>query len=224
LAAPTGVIYYTTDGSDPRVPVTGEPAPNAQLYNASVHITTTSVLRARLLVDGVWSALQEAHFVESSEEPHVVISEIMYRPYLNEAMEFLELKNVGNTAADLSGAYFEGIDFRFAEGVKLNPGQHLVLIRDFRAFRERYPDIEIAGQYGGKLSDKGETISLYRPQGELWLEVPYDDNYGWPLSANGAGDSLVLIDPLGDLSSPHNWRASKTLYGTPGDHEPEGGR
>ncbi|MCC6453344.1 MAG: lamin tail domain-containing protein [Caldilineaceae bacterium] len=222
LAAPTGAIYYTTDGSDPRAAVTGEPAPNAQRYSAPVPITTTSVLRARLLVDGVWSALQEANFAESSEAPHLVISEIMYRPYLNEAMEFLELHNVGNTAADLSGAYFEGIDFRFAAGVRLNPGQHLVLIRDFRAFRERYPDAEIAGQYGGKLSDKGETISLYHPQGELWLEVTYDDNYGWPLSANGAGDSLVLMDPLGDLSSPHNWRASQTLYGTPGADEPGG--
>ena len=59
-------------------------------------------------------------------------------------------------------------------------------------------------------------MSLYRANGELWLQVTYDDNYGWPLSANGAGDSLVLIDPIGDLSSPHRWRASSTLYGTPG--------
>jgi hypothetical protein len=143
----------------------------------------------------------------------------MYRPYLNQEMEFLELKNIGNTAAELSGAYFVGIDFRFAEGTMLAPGQHLVLIRDLKEFRRRYPEAEIIGQYTGKLSDKGETLSLYRPQGELWLEVTYDDNYGWPLSANGAGDSLLLIDPMGDLSSPHSWRASTTLYGTPGADE-----
>jgi hypothetical protein len=98
----------------------------------------------------------------------------------------------------------------------------LVLIGDLRSFRQRYADVEIFGQYGGKLSDKGETISLYHPHGELWLQVTYDDNYGWPLSANGAGDSLELIDPMGDLSGPHNWRASATLYGTPGADEPSG--
>jgi hypothetical protein len=216
LSAPAGAIYYTTDGSDPRTAATGEVAPTAHLYSAPVVITTTGELKARLLVNGVWSALNAATFTKGDEAAHVVISEIMYDPYLDENMEFLELTNVGNTAADLSGAYFEGIDFRFDSGAKLNPGQHWVLIRRLRNFRERYPNTEIYGQYAGKLSDKGETLSLYHPNGELWLQVTYDDNYGWPLSAKGAGDSLVLIDPMGDMSSPHNWRASETLYGSPG--------
>jgi hypothetical protein len=140
----------------------------------------------------------------------------MYNPYLDENMEFIELANVGNTAADLSGAYFAGIDFRFGDGAMLRPGDHWVLIRSFRNFRERYPDAPIYGQYGGKLSDKGETVTLYRPDGEVWLQVTYDDNYGWPLSADGAGDSLLLEDAQGDMNSPHTWRASTTLYGTPG--------
>jgi hypothetical protein len=218
LAAPAGVIYYTTDGSDPRAVITGEPA--AQIYEAPVVMTTTTTLQARLLVNGVWSALHQAKFVESSEWSQVVIREIMYRPYLEEEAEFLELKNVGNTSADLSGAYLEGVDFRFPEGTKLGAGEHLVLMRDLKEFRRRYPETEIYGQYGGKLSDKGETLSLYHAHGELWLQVTYDDNYGWPLSADGAGDSLVLIDPNGDMNNAHNWRASTTLYGTPGADEP----
>jgi hypothetical protein len=219
LAAQSGEIYYTIDGSDPRAAVTGEVASSAQLYSEPILITTTGTLKTRLLVDGVWSALNEATFAESSESPHVVISEIMYNPYLDERMEFLELKNVGNTAADLSGAYFEGIDFRFGDGAKLEPGQHFVLIRSLRDFRERYPEAPIFGQYEGKLSDKGETLTLYRANGEVWLQVTYDDNYGWPLSADGAGDSLVLVDALGEMNSRHNWRASTTLYGTPGADE-----
>jgi hypothetical protein len=219
LDAPTGEIYYTTDGSDPRTGGTGEVAPTAQLYGAPIVITTTSTLKARLLVDGVWSALNEATFAEKSEAPHVVISEIMYNPYLDENMEFLEITNAGNTAADLSGAYFQGIDFRFGDGVKLAPGEYIVLIRSLRNFRERYPEVPIYGQYGGKLSDKGETLTLYRPNGEVWLQVTYDDNYGWPLSADGAGDSLVLVDPWGEMNNAHNWRASKTLHGRPGEDE-----
>jgi hypothetical protein len=167
----------------------------------------------------VWSALHEAHFAKQGEAARVVVSEIMYNPYLDEDMEFIELKNVGNTAADLSNAYFEGIDFRFGEGVKLNAGEHLVLVRNLRMFRQRYPEAPVYGQYAGKLSDKGETITLRRANAELWLQLAYDDNYGWPLSADGAGDSLVLNDPLGDMDSAHNWRASTTLYGTPGADE-----
>lgn len=234
LAAPTGTIYYTTDGSDPRTLATGEPSPSAQIYTAPVTLTTTSVLKARLLValgeGGVWSALESATFAKRDEAAHVVISEIMYNPAVEandedfekyEDMEFIELTNAGNTAADLSGAYFEGIDFRFDDGASLHPGEHLVLIRSLRNFRERYPEAPIYGQYEGKLSDKGETITLRRANGTIWWQVTYDDNYGWPLSADGAGDSLVLIDPAGDLNSAHNWRASTTLYGTPGTGEAE---
>ena len=223
LGAPAGTIYFTTDGSDPRLAGSGEIAPTAHVYETPVVMTTTTVLKARLWVEGEWSALHEATFAERSESAQVVISEILYNPYWDENMEFLEVANVGNTAADLSGAYFVGVDFRFGDGARLLPGQRVVLIRSLRNFRERYPEAEVYGQYGGKLSDKGETIALYRPNGELWLQVTYDDNYGWPLSADGAGDSLVLIDPAGDMDSAHNWRASKTLYGTPGTEEAQSG-
>ena len=122
-------------------------------------------------------------------------------------------------AADLSGAYFTGIDFRFGDGTTMLPGEHWALIRSFGEFRERYPEAEIYGLYQGQLSDKGETVTLYHPNGEVWTQVTYGDNDGWPLSADGAGDALVLIDPDGDMNSPHNWRASTTLYGTPSGDE-----
>ena len=223
LDAAEGVIYYTLDGSDPRATATGEtvgePAPNALVYETPVIITTTGTIKARLLVDGVWSALNAATFAESNEAAQVIMSEIMYNPIDDEKMEFLELTNVGNTAADLSGAYFVGIDFRFGDGATLLPGEHWVLIRSLRNFRDRYPEAPIYGQYRGQLSDKGETVTLYHPDGEVWVQVTYDDNYGWPLSADGAGDALIVVDPDGDMNSPHNWRASVTLYGTPGADE-----
>lgn len=218
-AAANGVVYYTIDGSDPRAPG-GAPAAGALRYAGPLRLDTSARLLARTWVDGAWSPLQEATFTKRGEQPQVLITEIMYNPYGDEQMEFLELKNVGNGPADLSGAYFTGIDYRFPDGARLAPGRHFVLLRDLSRFRRRYPDVEIDGVYRGKLSDKGETLTLYAADGTVITQVSYDDERGWPLSADGAGDSLVLVEGCADPTTRACWRASKTLYGTPGGDEP----
>ena len=143
----------------------------------------------------------------------------MYNPYLDDEAEFLELQNVGDVTLDLGGATFEGIDFRFAEGTTVAPGAYVVLVRDLKKFRRRYGDVPIQGIYDGKLSDKGETLTLKTRTGAVWLQVTYGNGRDWPLSADGAGDSLVRIDPTNDPDDPYSWRASATLYGTPGADE-----
>lgn len=50
-----GVIYYTTDGSDPRKPWTGRPA--GIEYGASTEIPSDATVKARVLEDSEWSAL-----------------------------------------------------------------------------------------------------------------------------------------------------------------------
>jgi hypothetical protein len=175
---------------------------------------------ARTWAGGAWSPLQDMTFTQRGAQPHILITEIMYNPYVDEDMEFLELQNRGSGAADLSGATFAGIDYRFPEGFTVAPGGYVVLLRDLSHFRRRYPDVEIYGVYGGKLSDKGETLTLYAADGSILTEVSYDDERGWPLSADGAGDSLVLVEGCADPSARECWRASTTLYGTPGADEP----
>ena len=52
-----GALYYTTDGSDPRLPG-GDPNPNAIEFDGSLpSLDETIDLRARTLVDGRWSGL-----------------------------------------------------------------------------------------------------------------------------------------------------------------------
>lgn len=219
LSAPQGVIYFTTDDSDPRMADTGEPAPGAQVYREPLQITTGRVA-ARTWLDGEWSPLNEVQFAQPGQYARLVISEIMYNPYGGQEIEFLELKNIGTTAADLSGAYFEGIEYLFADGTTLAPGGHLVLARDFERFRRRYPEADVHGIYEGKLSDKGEMLTLYARNGDLLAQVTYDDEEGWPLSADGAGDSLVFVESCGDPAQVACWQVSTTLYGTPGTDEP----
>jgi hypothetical protein len=222
LAAAAGDIYLTTDGSDPRLAVTGEIAPTAQLYTGPLHFTTTTTVKARVLAGSVWSALAETTFQRSGQRARLEFSEIMYHPYVDEEMEFLELKNLGDLDLDLAGAYFEGIDFRFPDGTRVRPGAHLVLVRDLKKFRQRYGDeVEVHGIYGGKLSDEGETLVLRAAGGTVLAQVTYDDDRGWPLSADGAGDSLVRRASVYDGDAVRgDWRASATLYGAPGMDEP----
>jgi autotransporter-associated beta strand protein len=68
LTAPAGTIYYTLDGSDPRVAHTGAVAATATAYSSALTITGQKNLKARALSGGVWSALNEAEFTTLSTE------------------------------------------------------------------------------------------------------------------------------------------------------------
>ncbi len=59
MTASSGVIYYTTDGSDPRA-VDGTVA--GTLYQTGLAITGDTVVRSRTYLNGQWSALNETTF------------------------------------------------------------------------------------------------------------------------------------------------------------------
>ena len=200
MSASQGDIYYTLDGSDPRVQVTGEVNPAAVRYAGPIELTASTRVQARAVENGVWSAINEADFVEASQPSGLRLTEVMYNPLGGDDYEFLELTNVGALDVDLSGAAFEGIDLRFDRPTRLAGGTSLVLAADATAFSKRYPDVAPAAVYRGELADRGETIALRSSTGELLLSLTYDDENGWPLTADGQGDSLVLLDPASDLT------------------------
>lgn len=227
-AAQPGRIYYTIDGSDPRRPVTGAVATTAKLYERPVVLTTTTLVKARLVNDDsgpvpVWSALNEATFTLRTAPPEVQlqISEIMYNPAGGNDYEFIELTNFGVAPIDLAGAYFEdGLRYTFPLDLPPAPaGARLVLVGNAAAFAERYPGLPVNGVYEGRLANQGEKITLRDLTGQILVSVSYDDEHNWPISPDGRGDSLVLVDPAGDPNDPKNWRASRELYGSPGEAE-----
>ena len=138
--------------------------------------------------------------------------------------EFLELKNTGPLALDLSGLFFsDGIGFTVAEGFVLQPGEFVVLASDALAFSERYPHVTaLLGAYQGNLSNSGETVTLNAKDGTIITTVAYDDIPPWPVDPDGFGASLVPVssDGSGDTSSPDSWRASANLDGSPGEDDP----
>jgi hypothetical protein len=121
IFAPTGTVYYTTDGSDPRL-AGGLVSPNAQAYTGPVTLPANARIFARAWHTNAWSPPTRADF--GFPTPTLAVTEIMYNPqkpagslYDGEAFEFIELANTGAFAIDLTGLRFaEGIEFTFPGG------------------------------------------------------------------------------------------------------------
>jgi hypothetical protein len=215
----SGTIYYTTNDNDPRA-VGG--AIQATAYSAAIPITTPFRLKARVRsTAGVWSPIVDADFAPGTV-PRVIITEIHYNPPgPDDATEFLELTNIGTTAAFLNGAHFtEGIGFTFGN-VTLGAGQSLVLVKDAAAFAAAYPGVPIAGVFAGALDNSGETLTLRDILENIIVSVTYGDSNiaGWPIEADGGGRTLVLrrqFNPNTDPNLAASWRSSVADGGQPG--------
>jgi hypothetical protein len=218
MSAPSGTIYYTTDGADPRVTHAGTVAGSAQVYAGPVTLQATVTVKARTRVSGEWSALSEATFQIGQLSSLVRFTEIMYHPVGGDPYEFVELYNAGPVALDLSGFFLEGITYVFPPGAQLGPGQLLVLASSASptSFAAEYPGVVVYGYFEGSLSNGGERLALRDAAGHVVTSVDYDDENGWPLAADGFGPSLEVLDPLGDPDAAANWQARWGARGSPG--------
>jgi len=166
---------------------------------------------------------------DPSPEGQVVINEIMYHPDASDA-EFIEIHNLSETDVfSLSGWRLDGVDFTFAPGSLIQPGEYLLLAENSAAFALIYEAAayaKVIGEYGlgGSLSNGGETLRLLMPDAaDQWItidEVSYGDDLPWPLGADGDGPSLQLMDPTRDNNHIGNWAVGDgvvdALY-TPGE-------
>lgn len=149
------------------------------------------------------------------------ITEVMYNPIGGNGAEFIELQNTGTTPLELSGVTFDETKpfgaFTFSS-TTLAPGQYAVLVADETTFRSRYGNVPIIiGQWSsGALSNGGESIELRDPFTNVIHNFAYNDEVPWPLTPDGSGPSLEIIDSAGDYNDPLNWRASAFTDGSPG--------
>ena len=220
---PSGTIYYTLNGSDPRGlggVVAGAPYPGPMTLTNSTHITS------RVLTGTNWSALRQATFNVSGHADTIKVTEIMYAPIATSTnedagdFEFIELKNTGAQPVDLTGCHFTGIGYTFAPDTIIAPGAFIVLGKHPLRFAARYPGVPYHGVYWGGLARLGEKVRLRNSDGNNIFSVEYDDESPWPQGANGFGYSLVNINPSGDPDDPDHWRASTAVHGSPGAEDP----
>lgn len=223
-----GIIYYTIDGSDPRL-IGGKNSDSAiQIENgASLSISSSTVFKTRIK-DGVsWSALREINFMKNKEDySNLKITEIHYHPENvilgadtidDKDLEFLELKNIGDAAINLSGLKIDSaINFSFPENSILAPKEFFVVASKPAKFYNQYGRSP-SGNYSGNLSNSGEYILLTDAAGNEIFSLTYDDKQPWPEEADGNGFSLAAneINPAGNPSSTDYWRKSYVKGGSP---------
>ena len=202
----------------PDTPQTGQPAPGARRYSHPLVITQPTYLKARVWQTDTWSPLAQASFHLEQPISGLSLTEIMYNPPGGDDYEFIELLNRGNSPLDISHLSFTGIQYTFPPGSVIEAEEIIVLASDADAFSDRYPQVNLNGVYEGKLSNKGETLSLEDVLGQTIISIPYDDENGWPLSPDGNGDSLNLNNWQADPGLPTTWAASQSILGSPGSH------
>ncbi|HEX8296019.1 MAG TPA: CotH kinase family protein, partial [Chthoniobacteraceae bacterium] len=171
----------------------------------------------------------------------LAITEIMYNPAAlssaestagftdKQDFEYLELRNIGATPLDLSGVGFTtGIIFNFPVSTVLEPGAHILAVKNIAAFNFRYGSGKpVAGSFtSGSLDNAGESLVLSY-SGSVVQSFAYSDGSHpaagqtvdpWPIEPDGAGYSLVLIDPASRPAPglAANWRASRLPGGSAG--------
>ena len=203
-------------------------------YTSPITLPYSVQVKSRVLSGETWSALNEAVYAVGPVAENVRITEIMYNPPRGEGVppsdrgqdardtEFIELQNIGSESINLNLVSFtNGIDFTFP-GIELSAGEYVVVVQNRDVFEARYSkNINIAGQYTGKMDNAGERIELQDAIGRTILDFRYEN--GWRSITDGEGFSLTIIDPANpDLNSwgeKDSWRPSAYAGGSPGQDD-----
>lgn len=151
------------------------------------------------------------------------VTEVLFRP---NALEFVELQNIGAVALDLSGvAFTEGLTYTFADGTMLAPGAYLVVCKDRTAFVAQYgPAVPLAdGVFTGSLDNAGETISLQTPPPYALNILSFAYKTDWftdPTSDHSFAVARPSATLARDWSEKETWQLSVASLGSPGKDEP----
>ena len=181
----------------------------------------------------------------------VYIGEVYYNPPDGD-VEFLEIVNKGDSAVSLRttldsktlGWKIAGIGFQWTDDAELSPGEVALLIPKFYTAADGYTSLSITVgefrakwnipdsvpifQYPGKLSNRGEKISVEEPSAlaktlkadtlrafyRVSDAVLYSDDGLWPEEADGDGFSLNRVDFGVSGHEPSNWVAKQPTPGT----------
>jgi len=170
LTSASGTIYYTLEGSDPRLPGGGI-SPAARVWAAgAVTITNDLMLNARVrTAAGQRSALAHPSYLLATRRAptarDLLVTKINYNPAGSGDYEFVELWKASTNLLDLSGITLSNaVRFIFPNGSAIAPGAFVSVVENSAAFAARYqssasphffPNLNVAGAWVGGLDNAG---------------------------------------------------------------------
>jgi hypothetical protein len=201
----------------------GALSPDARQYTDPLKLNQSVNIQARTINGQEKSPLHSAIFAIPEKMAELRLTEIHFHPLddnenNDREFEFLEIKNIGVAAIDLSLAGFSnGITYQFKSGTLFPPGQFIVLASNAEMFKRRYGFAPF-DVYKGNLENAGERIIFANAAGDTIINVRFNDKAPWPENADGDGYSLVAVqvNPQGDPGDPAYWAHSYILHGSPG--------
>lgn len=218
-----GTVYYTTDGSDPRL-LGGSLNSTAVTALSAFPLNKSTRVKSRVRDGSKWSALADAVFGVGAVAQNLRITELMYNPQdipgHGPNTEFMELKNISQTETiNLNLVKFtNGINFTFGD-ISLAPGDYLVVVEDQASFLASHAGFSgvIAGEYSGSLDNSGERIVIEDAAGGVIQDFKFNDK--WYPATDGPGLSLNIVnakntDPNA-WSIKEGWYPGTTIGGTP---------
>lgn len=232
-----GLMYYTLDGSDPRVTwntntggilqTPGSISHSAIQYTGqSLTFDQTTQVRARVLsfanAGSPWSGLTEAYFSAGPISANLRLTELMYHPALAEdslgelpveadRYEYIQLRNMGDTMLDLSAVTVAGgVSFNFKDSFvqSLAPGEPVLIVRDQLAFESRY-GTQASHLIAGEYQGKLSNSHeiLHVVDQAEGMVVEFEYHDTWYPETDGQGDSLRLRYP--DVINPKAWNSKE---------------
>lgn len=146
--------------------------------------------------------------------PSLVITKINYNPATSSNfpesndLEFIEIKNTGNTTVNLTGIYFRelGVTYNFPANSTLMANKSIFLASNSTVFTSKYGFAPF-GQFTRNLSNSSEKLVLADGFGNVIDTVEYFDKSPWP-DADGSGNYLQLISTTLDNNVASSWIAS----------------
>lgn len=155
--------------------------------------------------------------------------------FTDDVHEFIEIRNAGGAAVDVSGWKISGgIDFTIPVSTSIPAGGYKVIAKTPGRIQTVYGIIGVLGPFVGSLSNKDGTVRLTDAADNIIDSVSYSRSFPWPTSADalGAGDDFTLLNSAtyqykgrslqrvsvsGISNDPANWLASPLSPGpTPG--------
>jgi hypothetical protein len=229
FSSTSGEIYYTLNGTDPRL-IGGDLSADAKKIasGSSITIPQSAVVKARVFKNNMWSAIKEINFIAKQENyANFKVTELHYHPLdsimgadtiSDDDYEFIEFKNTSSASAiNLSGLVIDSaIYYEFPENTLLAPQQYYVVAAKPKKFFDRYGMVP-SGNFSKSFANSGEQLIITNSEGAIIMDFWYDDKNPWPESPDGDGPSLVSFspNPSGDPNIYSYWTNSSQIHGSP---------